>query len=399
MKVLQINCVYDTGSTGTITKTIHNGLMACGYESLVLYGRGPKSKDRNTFKTGTEFYAKANRLCNMIIGLQYGGCHLETQRIIGIIKNEQPDLVHLQCVNGSFVNNYRLITWLKRSGLPVVLTLHAEFPYTANCSHALDCMRWQMGCGDCPRKFDATDSLLFDRSHESFLKMREAYEGFDDRLTVISVSPWLKQRAESSPVLAPFHHDIILNGIDTKIFLPTVNSCKEKLFTVLHVTASFSDVEGHIKGGRDVLSLAKRFEGEPVQFLVAGPVKHMGTVPENVRFLGPIFNQKEMAELYGRAGVTLLTSRAETFSMPVAESLCCGTPVVGFFAGAPEQIALREFSSFVPRGDLDALEQAIRRMRTMNYNRRSISQLAHENYSDEEMVRKYIDLYRSLTCN
>lgn len=41
--------------------------------------------------------------------------------------------------------------------------------------------------------------------------------------------------------------------------------------------------------------------------------------------------------------------------MVTAESLCCGTPVVGFKAGAPEQIAIKEFSEFVEYGDLNSL--------------------------------------------
>lgn len=57
----------------------------------------------------------------------------------------------------------------------------------------------------------------------------------------------------------------------------------------------------------------------------------------------------------------LLTSERETFSMVTAESLCCGTPVVGFKAGAPEQIALKEYSEFVDYGNLDKLEKAVRR--------------------------------------
>ncbi len=33
--------------------------------------------------------------------------------------------------------------------------------------------------------------------------------------------------------------------------------------------------------------------------------------------------------------------------MVTAESLCCGTPVVGFTAGGPESIAIDAFSNFV----------------------------------------------------
>jgi len=39
--------------------------------------------------------------------------------------------------------------------------------------------------------------------------------------------------------------------------------------------------------------------------------------------------------------------------MPVAESLCCGTPVVGFKAGGPESIAPSQFAHFADQGNLD----------------------------------------------
>ena len=45
-------------------------------------------------------------------------------------------------------------------------------------------------------------------------------------------------------------------------------------------------------------------------------------------------------QLYSAVDLTLITSQRETFSMPVAESLCCGTPVVGFDTGGiPQQLS------------------------------------------------------------
>ena len=65
MKILQINCVYDYGSTGKLTKCIHEGLMQRGIESVVLYGRREKKAVPNVYKTmyragskNLEFYFK-----------------------------------------------------------------------------------------------------------------------------------------------------------------------------------------------------------------------------------------------------------------------------------------------------------------------------------------------------
>ena len=179
MRILQINCVYGKGSTGRIMGDIHAYLRSQGHESLILYGRGDKTDDPDVYKTCGEIYAKANKLLCKLTGLMYGGCRLSTHRLIGYIKKLQPDVVHLHCINGNFVNIYRLIQWLKQSGIPTVLTLHAEFMHTANCVHAYECDKWETGCGHCPVYRRETGSLLFDRTAASWKWMRRAFDGFE----------------------------------------------------------------------------------------------------------------------------------------------------------------------------------------------------------------------------
>ena len=50
MKILQVNNVYDFGSTGRITRDIHQGLLEYGYDSVVYYGRRFRTKDENVHK-------------------------------------------------------------------------------------------------------------------------------------------------------------------------------------------------------------------------------------------------------------------------------------------------------------------------------------------------------------
>ena len=82
--------------------------------------------------------------------------------------------------------------------------------------------------------------------------------------------------------------------------------------------------------------------------------------------------------------------------MPCAESLCCGTPVVGFEAGAPEQISLPQYSEFVPFGDLDALENLVRKWLAHGEDREKIAAAGAETYSSETMIRNFTDVYRRL---
>lgn len=398
MKVLIVNCVWKRGSTGKLVYDLYTGLQARGADPVVCYGRGEKASDAGVFRLCSEPEAKLNHLFASLTGLTYGGCLFSTGRLLRAIEREKPDAVHLHCINGYFVNIYRLIQWLKTHDIPTVLTLHAEFMHTANCSHALSCEKWKTGCGDCPHVRSATGSFLFDRTHASWKKMYRAFQGFS-RLTVTSVSPWLRARAEASPILQGAHHVTVLNGVDTAIFRPREAEKLRKTHAlegkqvVLHVTAEFSDRPGHIKGGEYVLSLAQRMKGENVVFLVAaGHSDVKQPLPENVILLGNISDQTRLAEYYTLADVTLLTSQKETFSMPVAESLCCGTPVAGFQAGAPETIALPQASAFVPFGDLDGLETAVRSF--MGRKPTGLAAEAARLYDKQRSCDAYFSLYK-----
>ena len=131
MKVLQVNCVYNTGSTGKIMYDIHTELLNNGHESVICYGRGAKTHDANVYKTCGELYSKFNNLLSRFTGIMYGGCFFSTNKLISVIKKEKPDIVHIHCINNHFVNIYRLVTFLKKSGIKTVLTLHAEFMHIA----------------------------------------------------------------------------------------------------------------------------------------------------------------------------------------------------------------------------------------------------------------------------
>ena len=114
MKVLQINSVYGKGSTGKITQDLHRALQDRGIDSVVCYGRGGKVREPGVYKTCGELYSKCNNLLSRFTGIMYGGCFFSTNRLIRIIQKEKPDVVHLQCINGYFVNIYRLVIWLKK---------------------------------------------------------------------------------------------------------------------------------------------------------------------------------------------------------------------------------------------------------------------------------------------
>ncbi len=398
MKIMQINCVYNKGSTGKIMCDIHSYLISKGINSVICYGRGKETTDSNVYKTCGEIYSKFNNFLSRFTGLMYGGCLLSTQKLISIIKKENPDIVHVHCINGYFVNVYDLIGWLKKSDIPTMITLHAEFMHTANCAHAYDCEGWKNGCGNCPRVKIETKSLFLDNTALSWKKMKAAFEGFNN-LVVVSVSPWLRDRAQQSPILGEFEHRVVLNGLNTDVFkVGSRNIYREKHGItnekiVFHATPQFDDNPEGLKGGYHIIKLAEKMKNENVKIFVAGNYPQNIKVPENIVLLGIVADQATLADYYTAADVTVLTSKRETFSMVVAESLCCGTPVAGFYAGAPEQITISEFSRFSEYGNVDLLKENVLALLNCGFDKTEICNVAKNKYNKEKMISEYIKIY------
>ncbi|WP_415326797.1 glycosyltransferase [Clostridium perfringens] len=392
MKILQVNCVYNTGSTGKIVYDLHKTLERKGIESIVCYGRGKKLKEKNIYKTSFELISKFNNIKSRVTGFQYNGSFFATNKLINIIKKEKPDVVHLHCINGFFVNIYKLLEFLKYNNIKTVITLHAEFMYTGGCGISDECNKWMNICYDCPKLKSEIKSYFFDNTRKCWRMLKNIFEDFSE-LRIVSVSPWLENRARKSPILANKKHSTIFNGIDSKVFFKREYSDLKKRLgltnerILLHVTSNFNS---ELKGGKYIIDLAKNLDNN-IKIIVVGDNCRNEMFKENIINVGKIKDQNELAKFYSMADLTLITSKVETFSMVCAESLSCGTPVVGFKAGGPETISIKEFSSFVEYGNVDKLKKVIYKFLSNDY--KEIEKIAHRIYSKEKMSNDYIKIY------
>lgn len=390
---------------------IHKVLGDRGVESVVCYGRDRRHREpeKGIYKFCREWEGDLHHLCSRYFGgLSYGGNPVSTRRLFAIIRKEQPDIVHLHCINGFCVNIYDLLHYLALHDIRTVITHHAEFFYTGNCGHAYECDKWQSdpGCGACPILREATGSRTIDRTGAAWRKMREAMSGFKrENLLFTAVSSWVRSRSLLSPITKGYDCVVVENGLETDIFHPRTDlddlgslykriGGKHRQF-VFHATASFSLEPGHIKGGYHIAALARMMPDVP--FVVAALHEgDMSGLPANVLLWGPAKNQHELAKLYSAAAATVIASRRETFSMITAESLCCGTSVVGFRAGGPETIALPEFSRFVAYGDTGALAAALRENLAAPPDAEIVASAARARYSKEHMTGEYLKVYHRI---
>lgn len=405
MKVLTINCIYEKFSTGTIIKDIAYELKD-SVDFIFTYEIGPKSiNGRYRIAGKYEFYL--NYVLARLMGLKYGTGVFTTNKLCRYIACNKPDVVHIHCPNTNSVNLYKLIDFLKVNQIPTVITNHAEFFYTGNCAYAEECLGFTTGCGSCKKVFDASHPYLFDRTAFEWKKMKRSFEGFD-KLILIAVSPWQKERIMLSPIMKNKKVKVVCNGVDTNTFhvaehVPTVvtelrrNGIK-KVF--LHVTGSFEPNHNDLKGGRFIVEIAKKLEDAVIIVVGNSSIPNEEIKFDNIIFLGEIKDPHVLAEFYSAVDTTIIASKRETFGMVCAESLCCGTPIVGFVSGGPESIALEEYSAFVEYGNCNLLLQKAYHMANIKENRcHEISKKAIEKYSKKRMAEEYYKIYNEVSIS
>lgn len=404
MKVLIANWIYNWGSTGYILRDLKNGLQDQGIDVCVACG---VSRDDDptvfTFSSDKEraIYERFSRL-----GLsRLRGSTAASKKLIRYIEQEKPDLVHLHLLHCNTINLYHLLSYLGKKHIKTVLTNHAELYYTGTCGYAFNCEKFlNSECRDCDNPNKATNSYCFASPHRHWKKMSDSLKGFTtSTLRNTAVSPWLRDRIVKSSMMERFPCDVVMNGVDTGVYKKreATGRVAADLGDILHqyavyVSANFDPANiNNIKGGYYIVELAKLMP-EITFVIVATSSVNTESLPSNIKFWGKASSQVELAELYSNAAITVLTSRKESFSMICAETLCCGTPVVGFLAGGPESISLPEYSSFVEYPNLKELKERVYYYLNKQCDRKAISEKAIATYSRKAMTDGYVKSYKIL---
>ena len=321
---------------------------------------------------------------------------IATRRLIKFIEGYQPDVIHIHELHAYFVNHIPLMEYIKSKGIKTVWTFHCEYMYTGKCGHAYECEQWKTECRRCPHLRDYPKSLLIDRTSKMFCEKKRVFSDWEDSM-IITPSKWLADRVGQS-FLADKRIEIIHNGIDAEnVFYPREFlhlKARHGLTNEKIILAVAPDLMSQRKGGRYVVELAERLKKENIKFILIGVSDLTEAFPDNVIALGRTENQAELAEYYSMADLFVICSEKETFSMTCVESLACGTPVVGFYAGAPETIFEKPYAVFGKYGDMETLlKNVIDRINLKTEISENCSHYIIQNFSIEKTTKDIMSLY------
>ncbi len=396
MRILQINAVYKTKSTGRIVMEMHKYFQSKGIESFVAYGteNTDNSKDPNVFRIGNTLDHKLHALAYRIDNMQ--GCHSKsaTRSLLRKIDKIKPDIVLAHNLHSNFVNVPILLRELKKRNINVVLALHDCWFLTGGCYHytASGCDKWLTGCRQCNK---------FGKAAEKKYKINCDVLSYVHP-TVIATSKWIEREAKRSLLSDRAHIRMIYDWIDAETFYPrNGTNVREKYgigarTMILGVSVGWSPD----KGQTEMIKIA---EDMPKAAIVLVGNQPTNTVyPPNVITIAFTDSKEELAELYSAADVFFNPSKQETFGLVSGEALACGTPLVVYNTTACPEFAT-EYTGVIMEKDSDVTE-SVKSMLEKNkkygrdYVRKKCREFVESNFNMEKNINRYIELFNEI-CN
>lgn len=399
-KLLQINSVVNSGSTGRIAEEIGLTAIAAGWKSYIAYGRNDRPSQSELIKIGNDWDIKMHGFQTRLFDRHGLGSRSATKELIEKINEISPDIIQLHNIHGYYINIEILFNYLQKTNIPIVWTFHDCWPITGHCSHFsfVGCEKWKKKCYDCPQKTSYPASWLVDRSEKNFHLKKELFTSLPN-LTLVPVSNWLSRILKES-YLEDYPIKLIHNGINTDIFKPSTSRAfrskhgLEHKFLLLGVASVWSPR----KGLKDFIELSKHLNSEYQIVLIGLTREQIEQLPDNILGIERTESVEELAELYASCDVYLNPTYEDNFPTTNLESLACGTPVITYkTGGSPE--AIDELTGIVvEQGNIGKLIDAINKVKDkgkQSYSEACVNR-AHRLYKKEDRYKEYIDLYEQL---
>ena len=284
----------------------------------------------------------------------------DTKQLITRIKEIKPDVIHLHNIHDHWLNYKLLFEYLNQTDIKIVWTFHDCWAFTGHCFHFVtkNCDRWKTQCHDCPLQHEYPKTLV-DRSTKNFELKKKLFEG-SKNLSIVACSEWIGNFVKDS-FLKNKSLTIIHNGVDLKVFRPTVpkKSLQDGKFSILAV----SNVWTKEKGIDDICKLREVLSSNYQITIVGLSEKQVKTLPLGIIGIQRTQNVQELVNLYSESDVLINPTYADTFPTVNLEALACGTPVITYRTGGSPEAIDEKTGVIVEQGNVKGLTEAILKMK------------------------------------
>lgn len=400
-KLLQINVTANWGSHGKIAEDIGRLAISNGWDSYLAYGRNHRESENTLIKVGSNLGVLEHGIESRLFDNHGTASRVATMNLIREINKIGPHIIHLHNIHGYYLNYQILFDYLSKIDIPVIWTLHDSWPFTGHCAYYdyVQCDRWKNGCyAPCPCRGEYPQSLLVDRCRQNW-NNKKKYFCSVRRLSIVTVSNWLKEQAKES-FLGHYDINVIKNGVDLQKFHPMEDIESLRAQYGLHgkkILLGVANVWTESKGIRDFLRLSETLPDDYIIVMIGLSEKQKNNIPERILALSRTATQEDLAKWYSLADITLNLSYQETFGMTTAESLACGTPGIVYDRTASPEFAEDGICEVAGAGDISKVAEIIRSGRLNKENcTLACRNRAIESYDMRKSYDAYTNLYEAV---
>lgn len=396
MKIVQINH-FSYKAAGGIMVNIHQSLLKEGEDSYIVWGRGRRAENKREYymedSMGVRWHAFYTRMTDRT-GF---ASRSATKKLVQWLEGINPDIIHLHCVHGYYVNLEVLFNYIRKNHIKVVWTQHDCWSFTGHCAYfdAIGCTKWETGCYEC-QQLKTYPKAYVDNSKTNWLTKKKIFSGLD--IVIVTPCNWLK-RLISQSFLADYPCRVIYNGINTNVFHHTLSNFKnenglEKYCLILGVASEWTER----KGLKDFIRLDSMIDHNRYKIVIIGLNKHqIKIVPKTIFAMERTSNVKELVEIYSASDVYLNLTYEDNFPTTNLEAAACGTKVITYkTGGAPE--AIKDGCGYVvEKGDLEAVFELLPQLCGEAKDKLLVDSYKESCYfSCDRMVDEYLSLYKEL---
>lgn len=399
MKIAAINSL-PYGSTGNIMREISVESEKYGIKYRSYYGAwaGKQYQTSNVIRFGNKFENIFSAILCRVTGIQYVYSIWSTKRLIGKLKNYNPDIIHIHNLHLWVINVPMLFNYIKKYNISVVWTLHDCWAFTGQCPHftMVECDKWKYGCGDCPQP-DCYPPAWFDKTAFMWKKKRKWFSDVKN-MTIVTPSQWLANLCKQS-FLKNYTIKVINNGIDLDVFKPVASNFREKYNISKDKTILLGVAFGWgpRKGLDSFIELSKRIDQSSYQIILVGTDDRIDKkLPKEIISIHKTSNQAELAEIYTAANVFVNPTMEENYPTVNMEALACGTPVVTYRTGGSPEIIDDTCGRCVERGDFESLVNMIETMSDKSLISSKACLDKSKEFSKKDRIMEYISLYEKI---
>lgn len=393
MRIVQISGAY-AGAQKTIATAIHKECISRGEDSYIFFAVGDaidariksyENRLQSLFRRAIRKYLRKTPRC----------AYLQTKKLISHLRKIKPDLVHLHVLHHGYMDYEMLLQYLIREKIPVVYTMHDMWAFTGGCYYYTKegCAQFQSGCKQCLAKSIRLDNPPSKTA--KYFSLKKDLISKLDKVQFVAVSPWVADEMKKS-FLAEYPTVVINNGIDAIVPSKYAIDKKEKDKTILLSVAAAWDER---KGIYRIFEIARAL-GENYLFYLVGHASQAlkDDAPSNIKFLGYIHRKEDLDQLYTNADLHLSASLEETFGMTFVEAAFAGTRSIGYASTAIKATLEGVRGVAVSELTADAMAKEIQRLVMQGDIKLSVSEMEGivNQYSCDEMAKKYCDVYQTL---